>query len=150
MLQQNLITAEHGGKCIILREECYFFVNKSNLEEQNVKTPKPYPKISWPGISPRSLYSGSRTHFPDFYHLLVLWLWCVYLDVCFLPYSVPLTTITTIAKLTTNQVMVHYQTLDTFTTGEVSLGLMMILSISNKARRHIGRHRWLIRDCSQP
>ncbi|XP_017655650.1 endogenous retrovirus group FC1 Env polyprotein [Nannospalax galili] len=36
----DLITAEHGGTCIVLGKECCFFVNESNIVMANVNTLK--------------------------------------------------------------------------------------------------------------
>jgi hypothetical protein len=35
----DLITAEHGGTCLILGEECCFYVNESNVVETNANPP---------------------------------------------------------------------------------------------------------------
>ena len=34
----NLLTAENGGTCMFLGEECCFYLNESGIVEQNVKT----------------------------------------------------------------------------------------------------------------
>ena len=34
----DLLTAEQGGTCVLLRKECYFYVNESGLVEQDIQT----------------------------------------------------------------------------------------------------------------
>lgn len=107
----NLLTAEQGGTCVLLGEKCCFYVNESGLVEQDVQMLKELRGNF------RACYTPN-TPAPWYSNPLVSWV---------LPLLVPLLAIGTllllapyliqylkqqlssIAKITTNQVLVQYQ-----------------------------------------
>nr|KAF6296096.1 hypothetical protein mMyoMyo1_009204 [Myotis myotis] len=59
----DLLTAEKGGTCIFLQEECCYYINKSGVVEQNVQTLTKLSEELCPPASLSSSASGSwRCH----------------------------------------------------------------------------------------
>ena len=108
----DLLTAEQGGTCVLLGEKCCFYVNESGLVEQDVQMPK----VLRGNLS--ACYTPN-TPTPWYPNPLVAWV---------LPLLGPILAIgallilapcliqflkqqmSSIAKITTNQVLVQYQT----------------------------------------
>lgn len=99
---------------MVLREECYFFVNESNLMEQNVKTLEAPCKVLL--AQHQSQKSLSWIHNPLFSWLLcfigplIMLCFILMLAPCFIQFLWP--QITTITKLISNEVMIHYHALE--------------------------------------
>ena len=63
----DLLTAENGGTCVFLGEECCFYLNESGIVEQNVKTLRDHRKELHDRYSP-------QVSVPWFSNPLVSWL----------------------------------------------------------------------------
>lgn len=108
----DLLTAEHGGTCVLLGEECCFYVNESGLVEQDVQTLKELRG------NLRARYTPN-TPTPWYSNPLMAWILpllgpilaigaLLLLAPCLIQFLKQ--QISSLAKVTTNQVSVQYQT----------------------------------------
>ena len=107
----DLLTAEQGGTCILLGEKCCFYVNESGLVEQDIQMFKELPRNLWTRYT-------SNTPTPWYSNPLVAWFLplldsilaigaLLLLAPCLIQFLKQ--QMSSIAKITTNQVLVQYQ-----------------------------------------